>query len=293
MAALPQEKVTLLAALGLAVASAAVCGAILWRQNSSTQAAVVAVDFPDTPYPPAVTEAEVVKTDTWTPPAPQSRGRDWVYDAFTPPEIFYNARTKHFTVKPPAAPVEEGGVVEEAFGVELVSVRPEPFRLQLIGYVGGPGTYKGLFENIATGEAFLATAGRKVPKLNLTIQRFEVRPVEVKIPGSMTTRQLVASAVIVDDKTHAEVTITHRERRFTGELSAFVAQTGEAATREVRKGESFILGDVSYKVEKIELSPPSIDLAKDSPTLTQPDRRTLSPRETDDAPAPGDAPPTT
>ena len=151
MAALSQEKNCLLAAAGLALASAAVCGALVWRHAHAPQDAVAKIELADTPYAATVAEAAIISTDTWTPPPPQSRGRDWVYDTFTPPEIFYNARSKHFTVKPPAAVAEEAAV-EEAFGVELVSVRPEPFRLQLIGYVGGEGTWRGTFENLVVGK---------------------------------------------------------------------------------------------------------------------------------------------
>lgn len=292
MAALSQEKIYLLAASGLALASAAVCGTYAWRHANAPQAAVATVQLADTPYTATVAEPAIIKTDIWTPPPPQTRGRDWVYETFTPPEIFYNARSKHFTVKPPAA-VSEEVAIEEAFGVELVSVRPEPFRLQLIGYMGTEGSERGTFENVATGEVFLAGAGLRLPKLGLTIKSFVVRTVEIKIPESMTTRQRVASAVILDEKIGREVTITHRERHFTGGLSAFVAQTGEAATREVRAGESFTLGDATYRVDSIKLTPPMIELTKESATLAQPDHRTLTPRETDDTTAPADAPPAT
>ena len=292
MSALSQEKGYLLAAAGLALVSAAVGGTLAWRQARAPQAAIATVELADTPYAATVAEAEAIKTDLWAPPPPQTRGRDWVYDTFTPPEIFYNARSKHFTVKPPAT-VTEDAIVEEAFGVELVAVRPEPFRLQLIGYVGGEGTWRGTFEIVGTGEVFLGGAGRRLPKLGLTVKSLEVLPVDIKIPESMTTRQRVATAVVLDEKTGREVTLTHRERHFTGGLSAFVASTGDTATREVRTGETFRVGDASYRVEKIQLSPASIELSKEAPTLAQPDRRTLIPRESDDGPAPSDAPPLT
>lgn len=108
---------------------------------------------------------------------------------------------------------------------------------------------------VATGEVFLGGAGRAVPKLGLTIKSLEVRTVDIKIPESMTTRQRVATAVVRDDKTGRDVTLTHRERHFTGGLSAFVAATGDEATREVRAGESFVLGEVTYRIGKIQLSP--------------------------------------
>ena len=88
MAALSPEKVYLTAAALLAVASAAVCGTFSWRQMTAPRAQVAALDLPDTPYVATVTEAEVVKTDTWASPPAQTRGRDWIYDTFTPPEIF-------------------------------------------------------------------------------------------------------------------------------------------------------------------------------------------------------------
>ncbi len=291
MAVLSQEKVYLLAAAALALASAGVCGAYAYRHATTPPAAVATIQLADTPYQATVAEPAIVKTDIWTPPPSQTRGRDWVYETFTPPEIFYNARSKHFTVKPPAA-VSEEVTLEEAFGVELVVVRPEPFRLQLIGYVGVPGSERGTFENVASGEVFLAGSGHRVPKLGLTIRNFTVRPVEIKIPDSMTTRQRVATAVVLDEKTGREITITHRERHFTGGLAAFVAPTGETSTREVRAGETFTVGAATYRVDSIKLSPPSVEIIKEAPTLAQPDRRTLTPRESDDPTAPSDAPPT-
>jgi hypothetical protein len=105
----------------------------------------------------------------------------------------------------------------------------------------------------------------------------------------MTTRQRVAVAVVHDDKTGKDVTLTHRERHLTGTVSAFVAAPGESATREVRPGDAFKLGDATYKIDAVRLTPPAIDVTKESPNLSQPDRRTLTPRETDAGDA-GDAP---
>ncbi len=282
MAVLSQEKVYLIAAAAFALGSAAFSGTMIWRHTQAPQAAVATVELADTPYAATVAEAAIVKTDNWTPPSSQSRGRDWIYDTFTPPEIFYNSRNKTFTVKPPAA-VSEDLIVEEAFGLELASVRPEPFRLQLIGYVGSEGRERGTFENLGSGEVFLATSGHRVAKLGLTIKSFNIRSVEVKSPGNMTTRQRIATAVVLDEKIGREVTLTHRERQFTGGLTAFVAKAGESATREVRAGESFAIGEVTYRIDSIKLTPPTIEVIKESPSLTQPDRRILTPREAEES----------
>jgi hypothetical protein len=103
---------------------------------------------------------------------------------------------------------------------------------------------------------------------------------------SMTTRQRVATAVVRDEKTGRDITLTHRERVFTGTVFAFVASPGQTATREVRTGDMFKIGEATYRIEKIETTPPVVEVVKESPTLSQPDRRLLTPREADaEAPA--------
>jgi hypothetical protein len=286
MAALSPDKIFLASAFSLAVASTAVFGTLAWRNTQAPRGPAARVTLDDSPYTPTAKDAPAVKTDTWNQPAAQSRGRDWVYDAFTPPEIFYNARSKHFTVKPPLGAGDD--TPEEPFGLELASVKPEPFRLQLIGYAGGEGDWRGTFQNVATGEVFLAAAGRRVANLALSIKQLDVKPVEVKLPDSMATRQRIATAVVHDDKTGRDVTLTHRERRFTGGLAAFVALPGDSATREVREGETFTIGTASYRVDKISLAPVSVEVTKESPNLSQPDRRTLTPRDSDE---PAETPP--
>jgi hypothetical protein len=288
MVASAKAKLLLATSSGVALASALAFGALAWRDTRGPRGAAARVTLSDAPYTPTAPGVPAVNTELWSQPGAQSRGRDWVYDTFTPPEIFYSARTKHFTVKPPLSVGDD--TPEEPFGLELVAVRPEPFRLQLIGYVGSEGDWRGTFQNVATGEVFIAAAGRRVPSLALSIKALDVRPADIALPQSMTTRQRVATAVIQDERARREVTLTHRERQFTGGFSAFVALPDDVATREVREGETFKIGDASYRIEKIQLAPPSIDVTKESSTLAQPDRRTLSPREADDSAAPSEPP---
>lgn len=285
MAANSSDKLLLAAAVLVAAGSAAVFGTLAWRSASAAREPVPAVELAGEPYQPSVKPAPPVKTETWSAPVAQSRGREWLYDAFTPPEIFYNARTRQFTVKPPTSLVEPEAV-EEAFGLELVAVRPEPFRLQLIGFIGEEGNWRGTFENLRTGEVFLATSGQSLPKLGLTIRSFDVRPQPVALPQSMTTRQRVATAIVRDAQTGRDVLLTHRDRTFTGTVSAFVAAPGETATREVRPGDVFKLGAATYRIGKIQLAPPQIEVTKESPTVPKPDTRTLGPREFEDVEKP-------
>lgn len=279
MAVHPRDKLLIGAAFAVALISAAGFGYLAIRQPGADSVPIARVELSNAPYEAKAPDAPPVKTETWGNPTSQKRGREWIYDTFTPPEIFYNARSKQFTVKPPSSLLDDEAV--EAFGVELVAVRPEPFRLQLIGYVGGEGNWRGTFQNVLSGEVFLASAGRRVPNLNVTIKSLEVKAQPIRMGESMSTMQRVATAVIVDEKAGREITLTHRERHFTGTVFAFVAPSGSSATREVRSGDMFKLDDATFRIGQIQTTPPTVEIEKESPTLPQPDRRVLTPREAD------------
>ena len=283
MAAKSNDSLLLGVAIALLATSTADFGTLAWR-DAQAHAPVGRVQLAAAPYAATVAEPATRPASTWSPPPPQSRGRDWVFDTFTPPEIFYNGRSKQFTVRPPTGTADE--LPEEPFGLELVSVRPEPFRLQLIGFVGGTGNWRGTFENVATGEVFLGDAGRRVPNLGLTIKSLQVQPQSIALPQSMSTRQLVATAVVHDDRSGRDIRLTHRERQFTGTVTALITIAGESATREVRTGDVIKLGDTVYRIGKVDLNPPAIEVTKESPTIGQPDHRTLTPSEPDDSAAP-------
>lgn len=264
-------KKILLAAAGLLLASAAVCGVQAWRERSVGPVGRPVLSGPI--YVPVAVDAPAVKAEVWDAPAPLARGREWVYDVFTPPEIFYSPRTRQFAVKPPPGVGDD--TPELPFGVELVAVKRDPFRLQLIGYVGEDADARGVFENRMSGEIFLAAAGRRVPNLALTVKAFGVRREGIALPESMTVNQRVATAVIHDEQSRQDVTLTQRERHFSGNMFALVASTGETATREVRVGDVFKIGDANYRIEKIVLDPAAIEITKTAPTLELPERRTL------------------
>ena len=285
MANVPRDRLLLVGAAVLAVLTMALFGTLVWRMPDATAVGLPPVELAGVAYVPAAVGVGSHHGSTWAPPPAQTRGRDWIYDTFTPPEIFYHARSRQFTVRPPGGVRDDG--LDEPFGVELVAVRPEPFRLQLIGFVGDEQGWRGTFENVLTGEVFLAAAGHRVPKLGVTIVAFDVRKQPVALAQSTTTQQRVATAVIRDDRSGDELIMSHRERRFTGTLYARVAAEGAAGTREVRAGESFKIGDATYRVERVEMNPPSIVITKESPQAGS-DRRTLEPHPNDGATAGGD-----
>src|ERR1043165_1804652 len=168
MAAVSRDKILIGSALLLAIASTAAFGYLSMRHSGVPSGPIPQVQLADAPYAPTAPDAPPIKTETWAAPVAQTRGREWIYDAFTPPEIFYNARSKQFTVKPPSSLMDEEA--QESFGVELVAVRPEPFRLHLTGFVGSEGSYRGMLHNVTSIDQILATNGHRLPALGLTIK---------------------------------------------------------------------------------------------------------------------------
>lgn len=273
MAAKSQEKIIFGAALLVLLSSAAWLALqqsklAALRKTSGAGAAQAA-------YVPAGVDAPTVSTNTWPVAPAQTRGAEWIYDVFTPPEIYYNEATKEFSVTPPVSP--KAIQPEEApFGLELVQVKQDVFRLQLVGYVGNAGAYQGTFENTVTGDTFLAKAGKKIPSLGLTVRSFEVKRTRVPAPDSMPIYDTVATAIVIDDKTGDEVTLTNKERRTKGSPIAILKATGVDKPFEQKAGTSFTVGDATYTVRSVTIEPASAEVTKTAPDLKSPVTKPLA-----------------
>ena len=107
MAVTSSDKVLLSAALLIAIASAAIVGTLAARRPAGSMGPLPPLELADATYTPTAPDAPPIKTERWEPPVAQKRGREWIYDTFTPPEIFYNARSKQFTVRPPTSLMDD------------------------------------------------------------------------------------------------------------------------------------------------------------------------------------------
>lgn len=274
-----QDQLLLYAALTAALASGAWFG---WQSFGGSQidrTPAGGENFSFAAYVPAAAKVPAVKPGKWAPPMAQTRGAGWIYDVFTPPEILYDEQTRQFEVTPsreltatvaPAAPA----------GLELVAVKREPFRLQLVGYVGGEGNYRGTFENTLTTEVFLAGPGRQLPALDLVITDFAVRRAPVAMADGTAANQWVATAVVRDERTGRLTTLTAGEPSYTDELIAVFAveDDDDEALHELRLGQEFKSAEHTYKIERLQLDPPTVSLTRTSSAMSQPARLSLVPR---------------
>lgn len=274
MTAISHHRLLLAAGAVLAVGSG-VWFTVLDRSASRQgRTTVRPVTLSSTAYAPVGRDAPAVRSEAWDSPPPQTRGRDWVYDVFTPPEIFYDARTKQFSIAPPAPEPVAEAPTEAPFGLALAEVRRVPFRLQLVGYVGGEGNYRGLFENVVTGETFLATGGRSLPALALRIESLAVTRQPVATEESSPVNRPVATAVVRDERTGRQITLTNLERYYPDAPLALV-RLGDEPPREVREGDEVRADDAVFHIDRIQLAPPTLEVTKAATGATV--TRTLTP----------------
>jgi len=227
-------------------------------------------------YAPADLSEFRVSTQVWAPPAAQSGGPLWVYDVFTPPEIYYDVASKRFTVTPPGPVVVEVVKVEPPFGVELVNVKQDAFRLQLVGYTGKEGNYKGIFENAVTGKTILGQKGKKIADLGLTIVSFEVNQIRTKqATGNTVIIETEAVAQVADDKTGEVFNLTNKNRLTKGTPIAYLKAEGSAEPVGYKVGATFTVGDATFTVNSVSFDTNEVVVTKESAALKLPLTKTL------------------
>lgn len=215
----------------------------------------------------------------WARPTVQSHGAGWIYEVFTPPVIYYNTLAKTFTVTPP----QYFGEGSSVFGLELIAVKLESYRLQLVGYFGAPGDYVAAFVSPSVADTFLAREGRRFEGLGLTLKNFSVKKVLVEHNDSWPVYDIAAQAVLQDEQTGTEVTLDSRVRKFTDTPLAVLrlgnGTNAVAKPREVHEGDTFKDDSGSYRVERIQLDPPEVVVARTTPGLPLPEIKILHPIE--------------
>ena len=242
---------------------------------------------PLVPYAPAALGELQVNTQLWFPPLAQSGGAEWVYEVFTPPEIYYDAASKRFSVTPPNSVVVVPVKVQEPpFGVELIQVKQDAFRLQLVGYTGKEGNYRGTFENALSGKTILGQAGRKIADLGLTIRSFVVKQNRTKQTTGMDLIETEAVAEVVDDKTGEVFNLTNKSRLTKGTPIALLKTEGSAEPIQHKAGDKFTVGDASFTITSVSFEPNEVVVVKEAPALSQPLTKTLSVATPVSTPAP-------
>ena len=209
----------------------------------------------------------------WAQPAGQSRGPDWLFEVFTPPVIYYNATARSFTVIPPRLVVEP----DVPFGLELIEVKREPYRLQLAGYFGG--TEDRLVAFVSPNEPGIrfARPGDRIDALGLTFRSFAVGKVIVGQTAAGPVYEVAGVAVLGDEKSGAEVVLDSRFRRFSDTPVAVFRSREGGGPRELHEGDAFADEICRYRIEHIRLDPAEVAVAWYSPGRSLLESRILHP----------------
>lgn len=222
----------------------------------------------------------------WPKAPTQSHGKGWLYEAFTPPVIYYSALARSFAVTPPMQQAE----AVTPFGLDLINVTREPFRLQLVGYFGAPGDYLAAFTSPKLPATLLAREGRRFEGLGLTLKSFDVKKVAVEQNDLRPVYDIAALAVLTDEQAGAEVVLDSRARKFTDTPLAVLQAMPGGQRREVHEGDTFAEENSTYRIERIQLDPPEVVVARTTPGLPQPETKVLRPAAKPGGPA-GKTPP--
>lgn len=266
------EKVALVVA-ALAVSAGA---GWWWREQPALNRLrheSAAVALVDAPYVRAELPPAAARAKAWGKPGAQSHGAGWVYEVFTPPVIYYHALARSFTVTPPTF-VADGGA---PFGLELLDVALEPYRLQLVGYIGAPGNYVAAFVSPRSPETYLARTGRRFEGLGLALKEFGVRKVAVATDDQWPVFDVAAIAVVVDESSGEEVVLDSRRRKLTDTPLALLRIGAGTKPREFREGDIFQDETAIYRIDRIQLDPPEVVVAKQVTGLPYPETRVLKP----------------
>ncbi len=207
--------------------------------------------------------AESVAAARWESPVVNGDA-EWGYDVFTPPEIFYDAALGRLSAR------RAIGVQRERIGsldtpvaemFELVRTKVEPFRVQLVGFVETGEGERGVFEDAETMGVVLAGAGKRLAGLEVAIETLVVERAERAWPESMAVNVPVAKAKVRDERTGETVWLTNVERTWVSDPVAVVKRIGGDEERVVRVGDEIAGDEATYRVIRIEQSPPAIELA--------------------------------
>ena len=193
----------------------------------------------------------------WPEAPKQSTG--WVYDVFTPPQIFLD-NEGNFTIKPPYEDV----VVVEPFGLYLAKLERPLYRVQMDGYIEEDynDTSKTLllFHDIESGGSVRARIGTTVDSSAFKVHSFDVSR-EFGEDGSLTKS---ATAQIIDLRTDDMITLSHGEALYAEGIDIEL-RSREDQTVQVFptfEGQEFSTSLGEYKVEAINLDARTITVKK-------------------------------
>ena len=158
---------------------------------------------------------------------------------------------------------------ESVPAVQLLGVKTEPYRLQLAGYLGGPGDYRAIFTSPGQPGTMIARTGDRLEPQGVELTRFEVKKVAVTHEDVWPVYEVAAEATLYDERIAGEVVLDSRGRTLLRPEATLRLAGEERGSVAVREGDDFQDGDTVYRVERIRLDPPEVVIAQQAPETAE------------------------
>jgi len=214
----------------------------------------------------------------WEKASVLSPGGEQGYELFDLP-------SRNYRESETAGKLVQPGVPAQTLPVELLAVKREPYRLQLVGYYGAPGDYTGAFVSAGSRDTFLAREGHRFESLGLLLKNISVKKIETKNRSAESGFEVCASALLWDERQQEHVTLTGSERRLTDTpLAVMRFGPPPAPTREFRVGDAFQDETTGCRVQRIQLDPAEVVIVRDLPGQSAPEQFILKPSAPSPAP---------
>ena len=178
---------------------------------ASIEVEVVGISYQNEEIPSAQTQEA-----SWPEPTSQSAGPEWIYDVFTPPEIYIdqdgNFVPTGWKPAPPPTP----------FGVYLSDIVREPYRIQLEGYIEEDRSDPSkslllLFDEDAQKQVRVRPGNESVDS------EFEVISFNItRLRDTDGNIEIEANANILDKRTGQNVLLIHGQRLFLEDVKIVI-----------------------------------------------------------------------
>jgi len=218
----------------------------------------------------------------WPEPLPQDEEGRWLYRVFTPPVLYIvDGKFDPRPPKPPQVDPIEDDEPEEPFGVALVELERNRYRLQLKAIyetqLDDIDSAILSFENVYASQSERPTISMTKGKTdeNYEFRVDDIEQIERTIRGGLEREHI---ATITDLRTGKTIALSDREDLFEEGVTLVFESTidfGQNATvNEV--GQTFEMNGATYTVSEINLEGSSAQVVKESGDLDTPKIETLT-----------------
>ena len=252
-------------------------GIYLYLKNSGEApnlSTSITVEALDNPYEYEAIPRADSQQASWPEPVAQSAGPEWIYDVFTPPEIYIDQAGNFVPTgwKPAPPPIP--------FGVYLSDIVREPYRIQLEGYIEEDRTDPSkslllLFDEEADKQVRIRPGNENVAS-EFKVISFDIN----RLRDTDGNIEIEAKASILDNRTGKEVLLTHGQRLYLEDVTVLIRsdEIADFKTELTESPSTFESPSGKYTLLEINLEESTVLVEKHATDIEPSEMRTLGAR---------------